>query len=221
MARLDQSVAILARERVISMARVIRILAIGVTLSLACVACTSGGGSGFTHELPARQFKHLNQFKSIDSNEERLISADEFPAKSQTPKVIGEIRKGPYRLIAYIQGDACGLRVADVTNSSRSLIHITAAWPRSDSEGSASYPAGPYNSASAAGVNGSRTWASLRCSNSAMVIDYSSPDHGSASDRRGNISIKERHKNLGALTVIVGSRAARESILAHVQQRQQ
>ena len=195
------------------MAQVVRKLAIGVILSLSCMACTSGGGSGDAPESSADQFRHLSQLKSIDSNEEQIIAADEFPPQSQTPKVIGEVRKGPYRLIAYIQGGSCGFRVTDATNSKRSLIHITSAWPRNDSEGSSSYPAGPYSFASAAGASGSTEWVSLACSKSSMVIDYSSHDRGSTSGRRGNVSIKEHRNNPGNLTVIIGSREARERIL--------
>lgn len=197
------------------MAQVIRKLALGVTLSLSCIACTSGGG-GAGHESSADQFKHLSQLKSIDSREERLISDDEFPRQSKAPKVIGEVRKGSYRLIAYIQGDSCGFLVADAKTSERSLIHITSAWPRNDSEGSANYPAGPYSIASGAGVSGSRTWVSAACSKSAMVIDYSSRDRGSTSDQRGNVSIKEHRNDPGTLTVIIGSREVREKILPKV-----
>lgn len=198
------------------MTQVVRKLAIGVTLSLSCVACTSGGGNKATHDSSAGQFAHLSQLKSIDANEGRLIAADEFPSESHTPKVIGELRKGSYRLIAYIQGDSCGLRVADAMNSKRSLIHVTSAWPENDSGGSTKYPAGPYSFASVEATSGSGTWASLGCSKSAMVIDYSSRDRGSASDQRGNVSFKERPKDPGNLTVIIGPREAREKILPRV-----
>ncbi|GHI08206.1 hypothetical protein Scel_65270 [Streptomyces cellostaticus] len=203
-------------ERVTSLAQVIRKLALGVTLSLSCIACTSGGGSGTGHESSADQFTHLSQLKSIDSREERLIADDEFPPEPKAPKVIGELRKGSYRLIAYIQGDSCGFLVADAKSSERSLIHITSAWPRKDSEGSENYPAGPYSIASGAGASGSRAWVSLACSKSAMVIDYSSRDRGSTSDQRGNVSIKEHRNDPGNLTVIIGSREARERILPKV-----
>ncbi|MEU2717834.1 hypothetical protein [Streptomyces sp. NPDC007205] len=163
----------------------------------------------------------MSQLKSIDSNEERIIAADEFPSESRPPKVIGEVRASSYHLVAYIQGDSCGLRVADTKDSKKSLIQITSAWPRNSSEGNLSYPAGPYSFASAAGANGSGLWASLACSKSAMVIDYSSQDHGSASDQRGNVSINERHNDVGKLAVIIGSQEARERILPQVQKRLQ
>ncbi|GGV16014.1 hypothetical protein GCM10010260_64230 [Streptomyces filipinensis] len=198
------------------MAQVVRKLALGVTLSLSCVACTSGGGSGFAHESPSGQFAQLSRLKSIDSSEEQLITADEFPRKSQKPKVIGEVREGSYRLIAYIQGEFCGLRVAEAENSERSLIHVTSAWPRSDSEESTPYPAGPYSFASAAGSDGSRMWASLGCSKLAMVINYSSQDHGPASDQRGDVSIKKHREDPATLDVVIGSREARARILPQV-----
>ncbi|MFF5439685.1 hypothetical protein [Streptomyces achromogenes] len=194
------------------MKQTIHKLTLGVTLSLACVACTSGGGSVAAHESASNRFVHLTQLKSVDSNEEKFITADEFPPTSGSPKVIGELRKGNYRLIAYVQGDSCGLRVAETTKPEHSLLHITSAWPRKDSEGSASYPAGPYSFASAAGANGSKLWASLACSKSAMVIEYSAPEPGAVSDQRGNVSIEEQHKTSGSLAVIVGSREARERI---------
>jgi hypothetical protein len=198
------------------MAQIFRKLTIGVTLSLSCVACTSGGGNEAAHDSSASQFAHLSQLRSIDAAEEQIIAADEFPPESHAPKVIGEVRKGSYRLIAYIQGGSCGLRVADATNSKRSLLHITSAWPGNDSGGSVKYPAGPYSFASAEGASGSGTWASLGCSKSAMVIDYQSRTPGAVSDQQGNVSVKEHPKDPGALTVIIGPREARERILPRV-----
>lgn len=198
------------------MAEIVRKLAIGVTLALSCVACTSGGGNGTPHESSTGKFAHLSQLKSIDAAEAQIIAADEFPSNSHAPKVIGEVRKGSYRLIAYIQGDSCGLRVTDATSSKRSLLNITSAWPGNDSGGSAKYPAGPYNFASAQSDSGSGSWASLGCSKSAMVIEYWSRTSGSASDQRGNVSVKEPPKDPGALTVVIGPRETRERILPRV-----
>ncbi|MEU3030343.1 hypothetical protein ACPCBC_24460 [Streptomyces incarnatus] len=198
------------------MAQIVRNIALGVTLSLSCVACTSGGGNGKTHEPSANQFPRLNQLKSVDAAEERNIAADEFPSEPHAPKVISEVRKGSYRLIAYVQGDSCGLRVADTSTPERALLHVTSAWPANDSDGSTKYPAGPYSFASAGGASGSGTWASLGCSKSAMVIDYSSRTHGSVSDRRGDVSVKEHPKDPGSLTVVIGSREAREKILPRI-----
>lgn len=195
------------------MAQVFRRLALGATLPLLCVACTSGSGDGATHEPSAAQFTHLSRLDSIDETEEKIIAAGEFPSNSHTPKVIGEVRKDSFRLIAYIQGDSCGLRVTDAMNPKRSFLHITSAWPENDSSGSAKYPAGPYHFASAQGASGSAMWASLGCSKSAMVIDYSSRARGSASDQRGNVSVKEHSKNPEALTVVIGPREVREEIL--------
>ncbi|MGW3205170.1 hypothetical protein [Streptomyces sp. NPDC001135] len=202
----------------IPLVRVMRNLILGVTLSFSCVGCM-GGSEGITHESSPDQFTPLSQLKSVDSNEERIISANEFPPKSRPPKVVGEVRESSYRLVAYIQGDSCGLRVGDAKNSTRSLIHVTSAWPKNNSEGTASYPAGPYSFASAAGASGSGLWVSLACSKSAMVIDYSSRDHASASGQRGNVSIAERRNDAGKIAVIIGSPEVRERILPQVQNR--
>ncbi|MFH8339819.1 hypothetical protein [Streptomyces sp. AM6-12] len=195
------------------MAQIFRKTVLGVALLLSCVACTSGGGDGKTHESSVDQFPRLNQLKSVDASEAQNIAADEFPSDPHVPKVIGEVRKGPYRLIAYIQGDSCGLRVTDASDPKRALLHVTSAWPANDSDGSAKYPAGPYSFASAGGASGSDTWASLGCGKSAMVIGYSSRTYGPVSDQRGDVSVKKNSEDPVALMVVIGPRGVREKIL--------
>ncbi|MBH1938951.1 hypothetical protein I5Q34_32620 [Streptomyces sp. AV19] len=193
------------------MVQATRKLAVGFTLALSLTACTMGGERGAIPESSAEQLIPLGRLKSIDLSGD-LPAAEEFP-ESKPPKAVGELRKGPRRLIAYTQEGSCGLLVADAANSKQSLIDITSAWPKNDSEGSKRYPAGPYSFTSGAGSSESETWASLYCSKAAMVIEYSSKEHAPASDQKGSVSTKAHQGDSDSLTVVIGSPEVRKTIL--------
>ncbi|UQI46916.1 hypothetical protein M1P56_22460 [Streptomyces sp. HU2014] len=179
-------------------------------LSLSLTACTSDHGRGATPQPSVERFTPLNQLKSINFDE-GFPAPEDFPAGNS--KAIGEVQKGPHHLIAYIKNGSCGLLVTDATKPERSSINITSAWPKTDSEGTERYPAGPYSFTSGAGANEPETWASLYCSKTAMVITYSSQGHDAASHQQGNTSTKEDRQGSSPLTVAIGSPEAREKIL--------
>jgi hypothetical protein len=183
-----------------------RKLIIGTVLALSLTACASDGERGVASQPSGGQFIPLSRLKAVNLDKDFSAAEDLFTG---TPKVLGEIRKGPRRLVAYIEEGSCGLLVTDASNPERALINITSAWPKAASEGSNRYPVGPYSFTSGAGANKSETWASLYCSKTAMVINYSSQGNSVSSHHKGNVSTKET----SPLTMVIGSPEAREKVL--------
>ncbi|MCF3176177.1 hypothetical protein IPZ61_23015 [Streptomyces sioyaensis] len=200
------------------MAKAIRKLAIGAALSLLCMACTAAGGHNpSTDASPADRFTPLSRLKPIDLDGDPLSETETFHAKEhESPKAIGEVRTDRYRIIAYTEGSSCGILVVDAKSSKKPSINIVSAWPKNDSDGIRRYAAGPYSFASGAGADGSHSRASMYCSESAMVIEYSAKGKAQASGRQGHVSIKERHSVPESLIVTVGSDAARKKIRGQI-----
>ncbi|MFD0163593.1 hypothetical protein ACFVJH_05480 [Streptomyces decoyicus] len=198
------------------MDKAIRKLVIGAALSLFCMACTATGGHNPSPTpSSADRFTPLNRLKPIDLDGDPLSETETFHANG-TPKAIGEVRTGNYRVIAYTEGSSCGILVVDAKSSKKPSINLVSAWPKNDSDGIRRYAAGPYSFASGAGSDGSHSRASLYCSESAMVIEYSAKGNAQASGRQGHVSIKERHSAPESLVVIVGSDAARKKIRGQI-----
>ncbi|MGW2392149.1 hypothetical protein ACWCYK_22015 [Streptomyces lydicamycinicus] len=198
------------------MAKAIRKLAIGAALSLSCMACTATSGNNpSTAPSFVDRFTPLNRLEPIDLDGDPLSETETFQT-SGTSKAIGEVHAGNYRVIAYTEGSSCGILVVDAKSSKKPSINFVSAWPKNDSGGIRRYAAGPYSFASGAGGDGSHSRASLYCSESAMVIEYSVKGNAQVSARQGHASIKERHSTPESLIVIVGSDAARKKIRGQI-----
>ncbi|MER5782504.1 hypothetical protein ABT104_12375 [Streptomyces mobaraensis] len=196
------------------MVQAYRKLLVGAAFALSLTACTADGDGAAGHPSPSVEaFTPLRQLKPVDVGEG-------FPAPEESPtgsaKVVGTVRKGSHRLVAYTKEGVCGLVVSDAKEPYRPLIDITSAWPTTDTDGSGRYPAGPYGFVSGAGADGSGTWASLYCGKAAMVIDYSSQERAAATHRSGNVSAKEGRREASSLTVVIGSEEVREKVLRQV-----
>ncbi|GAU67334.1 hypothetical protein SSP35_04_04220 [Streptomyces sp. NBRC 110611] len=195
------------------MAQVIRKLAIGAALSIACVSCTANGeGDAPVTPSPVDQFTPLDQLKPINLDGDPLSGAETFDTRP-TPRALGEVSTERYRMIVYTQGSSCGLLVVDAKTSQRPLINLVSAWPKNVSEGSQRYAAGPYNFASGAGSESSRSRASLYCSEKAMVVEFTPGEEASTSGQQGHVSTKKRHSDPESLVVVTGSDAARKRIM--------
>ncbi|GAA3163000.1 MULTISPECIES: hypothetical protein [Streptomyces] len=187
--------------------------ATGAALSVFCVACTTqGGGSPSPTNSPAK-YTPVNQLKSINLEGDPL-SVTEISGAHESPKGVGEVRAGIYRIIPYTEENSCGLLVTDAKAPERPFINLVSKWPHSDSEGSRRYAAGPYNFTSGSGANGSHSHASIYCSKSAMVIEFRSAENVMTSGRQGHISLKKRHSNAEPVIVIAGSDDARKTVAA-------
>ncbi|WP_405744239.1 hypothetical protein OG422_20715 [Streptomyces sp. NBC_01525] len=202
------------------MAKGILKAATGAALSVFCVACTMQGGGGGGSTSPANspaKFAPINQLTAINLEGDPL-SATEISSTHDAPKAVGEVQAGTYRVISYTEENACGLLVIDAKNPKRPFINLVSEWPRSDSEGSRRYAAGPYNFTSGAGANGSHSQASIYCSKSAMVIEFRPGENATVTGKKGHISLKKRHSNTEPVVMIAGSDDARKIVAAQVQQ---
>ncbi|MEU5146603.1 hypothetical protein AB0G42_05285 [Streptomyces yangpuensis] len=132
-----------------------------------------------------------------------------LPADVEGPSsVLAELRYGHGRLIAYVQGDSCGIVATPVGEGDAGAVPIRLVAKRPGAGGGSSrLPVGPYNSASVAG--GPRTWASLLCGENAMVIEYSSVGEGVPRQVRGPVTVTRTGGRPAVSRIIVGDPAAR------------
>ncbi|THA82272.1 hypothetical protein [Streptomyces sp. A0592] len=123
--------------------------------------------------------------------------------------ILSEVRYGRSRLIAYVTGDSCGILATPAADPEAGPIRLVSKWP-AGSEGSSRHPAGPYNSASAAGPHG---WASLLCGRNAMVIEYDpGGDGGVPVQARGETGVTPVGDRPAVSRVVVGGTEARRRI---------
>lgn len=192
------------------MNRTVRSLAVGMALSVACVACTAGEGGSDASPPPSPQATPLQKLDELSLSGDPMAEQDaELPVKERRP--IGETRIGSNRIIAYVEGSRCGLLVIDSKGSVS--ISLETQWPQDASQGSSRLPAGPYNSTSAPGTNNSDPWASLSCGKNSMIIEYTSRVPGHVSAPRGSMEVVDNsQKNHTRYFVVVGSEAVRTEI---------
>lgn len=191
------------------MALTVRALVIGATLLISCAGC-----SGSSNGSPPGQFTQLKNLDPINVSGD--VFADIEFEGSQQPRVVGEVRKGKYRIIAYTQGESCGVVAVSADDPKVSSVHLDSQWSKESSNSAQKYPAGPYSFTSGAGSRDPGAWTSLACSKNAMVIEYASRETEPASTPRGSLSIEEKAGKPPTLTMVVGSEKARSKILPHV-----
>ncbi|WP_411105153.1 hypothetical protein [Streptomyces sp. cmx-4-9] len=189
------------------MAKTKRTLAIGAALIALTFGCDSGRAPD-KNSTPS-------EGRNIPLTELRGISVDSDPLEDlkDHPRILSEVQYGDVRLIAYVTSDSCGIVATPKSDPQRSDIHLVSKWP-SHGQGTAPYPAGPYNSVS--GNGSAKAWASLLCSKDAMVIEYT-VDAASSSpgEIRGEVTTTPVPNNRSVSRIIIGDPATRLQIQHH------
>ncbi|MFI1170429.1 hypothetical protein [Streptomyces melanogenes] len=195
------------------MSRNIRAVLSGAILLVACAACTDDGSS--TSAATPEQFSSLETLAAVSESDD--ILADLPSAGSAAPaRVVGEVRKGQERILAYVQGNKCGLVGASTTGPKKVYLHLVSGWPKDGEDSARPYSGGPYSIATGAGTGTTPSWASLSCSHSAMVISYQSEEVRPAGKPIGQAAFREKHGHPAELIIVIGSDRARAKILPEV-----
>ena len=182
------------------MARTARIPAIGAAIIFSMTGCQGNAEKG---EPPTGEERMVRLAKL-----ESITLAGGRPADLAGPvRILAELKYGPNRIVAYANADSCG--VMSVNDSHTDKLHLLSKWP-TRGEGSSPYPAGPYNSVSGAGAP--ETWASMLCSENAMVIDYVSGERATPEQIRGQVSVTQVSEHPATLRITVGEPALRRMI---------
>ncbi|MGO4635025.1 hypothetical protein AB4225_29470 [Streptomyces sp. 2RAF24] len=187
-------------------------LAIGVTLVALCTACSGGSDEGAPGNTSPTSFTKLGRLDSIHLPDDPFSEVDDEGAAHP----LGEVSKGKYRLIPYVQQDSCGLLVLNTTPSGRPLISLLSKWPKNSGEGSQIYPAGPYNQASGAEPGKGGAWAQISCAEQSMVVRFTSRATDPPSRPQGNIALLDTTKTPKELVFVVGSKSAQSTVLPQV-----
>ncbi|MEU6210844.1 hypothetical protein ABZ891_13115 [Streptomyces sp. NPDC047023] len=124
-------------------------------------------------------------------------------------RIVSEVPYPNGRLIAYVKEGACGIFATSAQDSNEEKIDLASEWPRGD-EGSNTNPAGPYNKVSGAG--GPKTWASMLCGKSAMVIEYATGQAGAPGPGRGHTTVAQLPGRPATSRIIVGAPDIRDRI---------
>ncbi|MEV6681941.1 hypothetical protein AB0N09_34470 [Streptomyces erythrochromogenes] len=127
-------------------------------------------------------------------------------------RILAEVRYRQSRLIAYVNGDSCGIVATSEEHSEKQHIHLMSKWP-AGGEGTADYPAGPYNSASTAG--GPAAWASMLCSKNAMVIEYTSEQDDGPELTRGQVTVTQERNTPPSSRIVIAGAGTRRQIENH------
>ncbi|MFF3765679.1 hypothetical protein ACFYYR_16545 [Streptomyces sp. NPDC001922] len=186
-------------------------LVVGVTLGLMCTACTSGEEEQKRVPPPASpEPATLKRLPEISISGDPLAGRESGESPG-TQRVLGEVYKGKARIIAYTEGDKCGVLVLNSGHKKDASINLITGWPDHRSEGSSNLPAGPYSTSSGADSEGTGR-ASLSCGKNAMVVQYSSDVPASVSRQRGSVTTAPSpgKKNF---SVVVAPRGIRKSIV--------
>lgn len=164
------------------MARGLRAAALGAAVAaLSLMGCESGGAAaGSEPGAGGARFTPLDRLEAV-----HVVAG--LPAGVEGPSsVLAELRYGHGRLVAYVQGDSCGIVATPGADAGAVPVHLVAKRP-GGGEGSGRLPAGPYTTASVSG--GPRTWASLLCGENAMVIEYASGGEDAPQQVRGPVTV--------------------------------
>ncbi|WP_404961852.1 hypothetical protein [Streptomyces sp. 147326] len=180
-----------------------RTLIIGAAFILLLAGCESTGGSD--GESPVRG-THLTPLVELEAVP---VVGDPLDDVAGPVKILSELQYGHHRLIAYVNGDSCGVLATSKGESKANSLHLVSKWP-AGGEGSNVYPAGPYSSASSAG--GANIWAFFLCSKNAMVIEYSSGEDGVPERARGPVTVAQVTDSPATSRITVGDPEARRQI---------
>ncbi|MER5973921.1 hypothetical protein ABT112_30125 [Streptomyces sp. NPDC002055] len=185
-------------------------LVVGVTLGLMCTACTSGE-EGQKRVPPSPEPAALKRLPDISISGDPLAGRESGESPG-TQRVLGEVHKGKARIIAYTEGDRCGVLVVNSGHTKNASINLITGWPDHKSEGSSNLPAGPYSTSSGADSEGTGR-ASLSCGKNAMVVQYSSDVPASVSRQRGSVTTATS-PGKKKISVVVAPGGIRKSMMA-------
>ncbi|MFD9535800.1 hypothetical protein [Streptomyces sp. NPDC060010] len=179
-------------------------LVIGATLILLAVGCDSENSPDGNSTPSGRPPLPLSKLQSIS------VDADPLGDLEDRPQILSEVQYEDVRLIAYVTRDSCGIITTPRNDPQRSDIHLVSKWP-SIGQGTDPYPAGPYNSAS--GNGSAKTWASLLCSQDAMVIEYTPATATSNAGKiRGEATATPLRNNRAVSQIVIGDPTTRMQI---------
>ncbi|MGP3691295.1 hypothetical protein ACTVZO_42680 [Streptomyces sp. IBSNAI002] len=185
------------------MARKEQTLAIGAAFIFLLAGCESSESS----ETPSPNHSHSTSLADLETV---AVTGDPLADTAGPVKIIAELQYGTKRLVAYVNNDSCGILTdsnTDPTTANR--IHLVSKWP-APGEGSNSFPAGPYNSAS--GFGGPKSWASLLCGKNAMVIEFVSGEDSAPEQLRGQVAVTQVTSSPPTSRIIIGEPAVRKEI---------
>lgn len=186
------------------MAKIKRTLVIGAALIALTAGCDSGQSPDGNSTPSGERHIPLTELNSIS------VDGDPLGDLRDRPHVLSEVQYGDVRLIAYATSDSCGIVTTPKSDPQHSDIHLVSKWP-SPGQGTAPYPAGPYNSAS--GNGSAKAWASLLCSKDAMVIEYTQNSASSSpGEIRGEATATPVPNNRAVSRIIIGDPATRLQI---------
>ncbi|MEV7442819.1 hypothetical protein AB0O22_16955 [Streptomyces sp. NPDC091204] len=177
-------------------------LVIGAAFIFLLTGCESGSHPDGETSPSGIHFTPLAELEVIP------VSADPLSDTPGPVKILSELQYGQNRLIAYTNSDSCGLLATSKGDPKVNRIHLVSKWP-ADGQGSNSYPAGPYNSAS--GTGGPKIWASLLCSKNAMVIEYASGE-GAPEHARGQVTVTQAADSPATSRITIGDSQTRKQI---------
>ncbi len=195
------------------MGRRIRKLTTAATLPVSLALCTACA----TEATPPDAARTATP-APLDQLEPVALTGDSLstlpgPPEAKQAKPLGEVRQGNRTIVAFTQGKACGLAVADKKNPEKPLVSLTSEWPR-ESDGIRTYAAGPYSFASTPISNGSG-FAALRCSKNAAVVEYS-PRGAEPAAERGHVSVVTSRKAPKSVFLVFGPENVRNKISAQL-----
>ncbi|MDA5280016.1 hypothetical protein [Streptomyces sp. Isolate_45] len=190
------------------MARATRTLAIGAATIFLLAGCQADK----ENEPPVDEERNFRLIKL----ESTPVSGDPLTDTKGPVHVLAELKFGQDRIIAYVNNNSCG--VLSESESQTDTLHLVSKWP-TRWEGSNPYPAGPYNTVSGAGAP--ETWASMLCSENAMVIDYVSTERATPDQIRGQVSVTQVSEHPATLRITVAEPTLRQKIEDKAQQSPQ
>ncbi|MCJ1677856.1 hypothetical protein MTF65_10975 [Streptomyces sp. APSN-46.1] len=189
------------------MAWKIRPLALAAAFIFALTGCEDSVTPDVNPTKSAIRFTPLNELESIGVSDDPLNDFEEASAGSL--RILAELDSSQRRIIAYINGDSCGLLITSKADPKVNDIHLVSHFARGD-DGTNPYPAGPYNSASGAGS--STKWASMHCGTNAIVIEYTPGEPDAPMNARGHASVMRIPHGPSATRIVIGEQKTREQI---------
>ncbi|MFD4583138.1 hypothetical protein [Streptomyces sp. NPDC058434] len=183
--------------------RVTRNLAIGAAVAIGLTGCTSNTTPTAARQSEGRPFTPLANMKAIGIDNDPLQEVAD--SLDDTPTYLAEVRAESLRLLLYVNSDGCGFVSVSNTEPRTIDINLTSKWPTG--QDNTKTPTGGYNTASASGTDDS--WAQLKCSKSAMTVEYKHPSV-KVESQRGIVSIAEPTNQHPSLLLVAGEQRARK-----------
>ncbi|PJT48774.1 hypothetical protein CWI85_20800 [Streptomyces albidoflavus] len=195
------------------MARMMRLLAAGVTLSLACAACAAPEAEP-VRSSSAADPGELARLPEVD------VAGDPFSGMDVTTpqparRIIGEVIADGERIILYTQGRKCGLVALPEKEAEAGQVslQLLSAWPKAEGEGSGVLPGGPYMRTSGYGSGEDRAWAELSCGKDVAAVRYLPAGAAEGVRHEGAVSVRVSGTD-GRLSIAAGSAANRSKVLS-------